>query len=349
MECSKKIAYYGPSMAVDDMDIQLAKTFLEIVNAGNFVRAAERLNITQTTVSARVRVLETHLGRRLFVRNKSGATLTAAGEQFLRYAPTVVQIWQRACQQVAIPSNRRALLALGGELSLWNPLLLNWLLKMKAVAPDIALRTEVNVSNELMRQVAAGVLDIAVMYRPQNLPGMKVEQLLKEKLVLVTTDERGRLNESDYVFVDWGSRFASRHDMSFPDLKNPSLFVDLGPLGLTYILRAGGAGYFRSRTARPYLRTGQLRLVSRAPEFFYPVYAVYSVDGDIELLGPALDALRDVAAAESDEWPIEERLRQPAALLEQQDRLGSLTKKGRQGSRAVKRRDSRTRTRAKQR
>lgn len=311
------------------MDIQLAKTFLEIVNAGSFVRAAERLNITQTTVSARVRALETHLGRRVFVRNKSGASLTVAGEQFLRYAPLVVQVWQRACQQVAIPSDRRALLALGGEVSLWNPLLLSWLLRMKSVVPDVALRAEVSVTDELMRQVASGVLDIAVMYRPQNLPGLKVEQLLKEKLVLVTTDEHGRVNESDYVFVDWGPRFATRHEMSFPDLKSPGLFVDLGPLGLSYILKAGGAGYFRTRTVRPYLRTGQLRLVAGAPEFSYPVHAVYSIDGDAELLGPALEVLREVAAAESDEWPIATRSPQANTVLEPPKRFGKRAKRSR--------------------
>jgi DNA-binding transcriptional LysR family regulator len=73
------------------MDIQLAQTFLDIVNTGSFVRAAKRLNVSQTTVSARVRLLESQLGRSLFVRNKAGASLTPAGEQFLRYAQVLVQ------------------------------------------------------------------------------------------------------------------------------------------------------------------------------------------------------------------------------------------------------------------
>ena len=85
------------------MDIVLARTFLEIVAAGNFVRAAERLHVTQTAVSVRVQTLEELLGRKLFVRNKAGATLTPAGEQFLRYAPSLVQLWERARQQVAVP------------------------------------------------------------------------------------------------------------------------------------------------------------------------------------------------------------------------------------------------------
>ena len=68
------------------MDTELARTFLEIVSTGSFIRAAERLNVGQTTVSARIRTLEQQLGRPLFVRNKGGASLTPAGEQFLRYA-----------------------------------------------------------------------------------------------------------------------------------------------------------------------------------------------------------------------------------------------------------------------
>jgi DNA-binding transcriptional LysR family regulator len=62
------------------VDITLARTFLEIVSSHSFVHAAERLNVTQTAVSARVKALEDLLGRKLFVRNRAGATLTPAGE-----------------------------------------------------------------------------------------------------------------------------------------------------------------------------------------------------------------------------------------------------------------------------
>jgi len=287
------------------MDIQLARTFLEIVSTRSFVRAADRLNVSQTAVSARMHSLESQLGRKLFIRNKSGATLTPAGEEFLRFAPTLVQLWQRACHQVAVPAGRRALLSMGAELSLWNPLILNWLLWMKRSAPEIALRTEVSVPDDLMKQVAAGILDIAVMYRPQNLPGLQIEELLNEKLVLVTTGGEEQLKEAEYVYVDWGPVFSARHDSSFPNRTTPGLYVGLGPLGLSYILKCGGSGYFRKRTAQPYLRTGQLKLVRGAPEFTYPVYAVYPGDGNSGLLEPALAALRGVASRETDEWPIE--------------------------------------------
>ncbi|MBZ0138278.1 MAG: LysR family transcriptional regulator [Pseudorhodoplanes sp.] len=286
------------------MDIDLARTFLEIVNTGSFMRAAERLNMSQTTISARIHSLEKRLGRPLFVRNKAGASLTPEGERFLRYAPTLVQLWERARHKVAVPAGRRAVLAAGGELSLWYPWLLKWLLWMRRSAPDIALRAQVNVPDSLISQVAEGVLDIAVMYAPQHRPGLKVDLLFEEKLVLVTThaqpDENGAPSggniPEDYVYVDWGGNFALNHNVSFPEATNPGLFVGLGPLALRYILEAGGSGYFRTRAVRPYIESGQLHLVRGAPEFSYPAYAVYSVNADETLLGPALKGLRAVAA-----------------------------------------------------
>jgi DNA-binding transcriptional LysR family regulator len=304
VEC-KNLAAWPVVLQAAAMDIQLAQTFLDIVNTGSFVRAAKRLNVSQTTVSARVRLIESQLGRSLFVRNKAGASLTPAGQQFLRYAQVLVQVWRRACQQVALPTGRHGMLTIGGELSLWNPLLLNWLVAMRRSAPGIALRTEVSIPSELMRQVAEGVTDIAVLYQPQQLPGLRVEEILTESLVCVTTSGKRKLDELDYVYVDWGSGFSVRHNLRFPHLANPGLFVDLGPLGLSYILQCGGSGYLRSRLVRPYLKSGKLRLVPRAPRFSYPVHAVYSAGGDSTLLQPALRALRAVAAAEGDEWPID--------------------------------------------
>lgn len=281
------------------MDITLARTFLEIAAAGSFQRAAERLHVTQTAVSARVRTLEDLLGRKLFSRNKSGASLTSAGEQFMRYAQTLVQVWERARHQVAVPPGRRAVVTVGGELSLWNPLLLDWLIWMRQAAPQLALRAEVGLPESLVNQVAEGILDIAVVYAPQQRPGLKIELLIEEKLVLVTTSRRGQAQRAtDYVFVDWGPDFAARHNLAFPQLSNAGTFVGLGPLGLQYILEAGGSGYFRMNVVRPYLASGQLRLVPGAAEFAYPAYAVFSEEADAQVVTPALVGLRHVAESD---------------------------------------------------
>lgn len=277
------------------MDIELARTFLAIVATGSFVRAAERLHLSQTTVSARVRSLEEQLRRPVFVRSKAGASLTPAGEQFLRHAPALVQLWERARHQVAVPAGRRTVLAIGGELSVWDTLLLPWLVWMRGSAEDVALRATIGLPEDLMDQVAQGILDIAVVYEPRYRPGLKVELVAEERLVMVATPPEADGRRADYVQVDWGPTFALQHGRSHPAKTDPGLFVSLGPLGLGYILQAGGTGYFRLGAVQPHLESGRLELVKDAPEFSYPAHAVYAEGGDAELIQTALAGLRHVA------------------------------------------------------
>ena len=278
------------------MDIELARTFLEIVSTGSFIRASERLNVAQTTVSARIRLLEQQLGRPLFVRNKGGAVLTPAGERFLRYAPTFVQLWQRARHQVALPPGHRAALTIGSEVSLSQPLLLDWILWMRRSLPDVALRVHVDVPQDLINQVATGLVDAAIMYAPQHRPGLKIDLLMEEKLVLVTTKPDAPISDdTGHVHVDWGPEFALHHAMSFPN-DAPGISIDLGPLALTYVLAAGGSGYFRMSAVEPHLASKQLYLVPGAPQFAYPVYVVYSGGADDETLDRALEGLRAMLA-----------------------------------------------------
>lgn len=282
------------------MDIELARTFLEIVSTGSFLRASQRLNVAHTTVSARIRALEQQLGRPLFVRNKAGASLTPAGERFLRYAPAFVQLWQVARHQIALPPGHRAVMTIGSEVSLAQPLLLNWVLWMRRSLPDVALRVHVDVPQDLLNQVATGLVDAAIMYAPQYRPGLKIDLLLEEKLVLVTTSPGLPISDAaGYVHVDWGPGYAV-HYPSLPQAA-PSILMDLGPLALSYVLSAGGSGYFRMSSVASYLASGALTLAPDAPQFAYPIYVVYSADADDVTMTSALDGLHSVLAAEPDQ------------------------------------------------
>jgi DNA-binding transcriptional LysR family regulator len=280
------------------MDIVAARTFLEIVKTGSFVRAAANLNITQTAVSARVRVLEEQLDRQLFIRNKAGARLTPAGDQFLRYATTLVQLWERARHDVAMPVGRENAVTIGGEHSLWNPLLRNWLVWMKNECADVAVRVQIDVPERLIDQVQEGIIDLAVVYAPPHRTGVVEELLLEEALVAVTTDAAGGEAAScDYLFVDWGSEFRENHHNAFPDAPSPALSVNHGPLALDYILAVGGSGYFRMEAARPHLESGRLHLVPDKPRFAYSIYALYSAKADERLMERVRSGLRAVSGA----------------------------------------------------
>jgi DNA-binding transcriptional LysR family regulator len=243
-----------------------------------------------------VKNLEDLLGRPVFIRNKSGAALTPAGEKFVPFALTLVQVWERAKHQVAVPPGRRAVIAAGCEASLWDPLLVDWLVWMRTGAPDIALRTEVGPPGALLDRVSNGTLDFAIVYAPQQRPGLMIDLLIEEKLILVTTDQALRKpTPAQYIYVDWGPEFAEQHALVFPELSAGGVSANLGPLARDYLLASGGAGYFRQKVVRSHLSSGRLFRIPGAPEFLYPAYAVYSQHADMKDLAPAIAGLKHAA------------------------------------------------------
>jgi len=154
-----------------------------------------------------------------------------------------------------------------------------------------------------MQGLVEGRLDIGVMYTPQSRPGLTVELLFEERLILVATapaDSTVRPGEPahGYVYIDWGPEFYARHSALFPDFIGPALTANIGWLGLQHILENGGSGYFPLRLARPYLADGRLIRVASAPEFSLPAYMIYASEGRAAFLDDALDAIRRGAAVE---------------------------------------------------
>lgn len=278
------------------MDISIARTFLEVVKTGSFVGAASNLNLTQTAVSARIRVLEEQLDCPVFIRNKAGAKLTPAGEQFHRFASTLVQVWARAQRAVALPHGRETVVTIGAELSLWSPLLRHWLLWMRRECPEIAIRTQIDTSERLMGQVQDGSLDLAIIYAAPSRPGVIAELLFEEKLVLArTTPTTTSLAPEDHVQIDWGEEFAASYQAAFPDQPNAVLSISYGPLALDYILATGGSGYFRKGFIRSYLEEGRLALVPGSPEFSYSAYVIHSAKADPGVMDRVRAGLHDAA------------------------------------------------------
>lgn len=278
------------------MDVELARTFLDIVRTGSFMAAAERLHLTQTTVTARIQNLEEQLDCKLFVRNRAGAKLTDDGERFMGYASQLVQTWDAARRHFPLPAGFNQLLAFGGEVSLSTPLMLNWACRLKEDIPTHAAHIEVSDGRILQEKLERGVLDAALVYRPEYWPGMQVEQIMEEKLIQIASVEQ----PEPYIYVDWGPSFRKQHDLALPEHANPALSFNLGPLALQYILQRGGSGYFRTRVVQMYIDKGLLRKVKAAPEFSYPVYLVYSRDRESEAMRKAFDILRSLVKEEPD-------------------------------------------------
>lgn len=278
------------------MDINLARTFLAIIETGSFIDAAKKVHVTQSTISTRVKSLEDQLGKQLFERSKAGARLTPAGEQFQKHALAFMRIWQHAKLEVGLADEHRDHLAVGAQISLWDGFLLKWVAAMRERVPDVAISATMGFSAALIDRLSEGTLDLVVVYRPVHRPGLVIEHLFDEELVLVTSGTpSGRRPGEDYVFVNWGPEFQSDHAQAYPDLIHSGLQLDFGSIGVNYLLDKSASGYFPIRVARPYLKKSALKRVPRARKFVYPAYAAYPEERDEAAYAPFLDTLREFA------------------------------------------------------
>lgn len=280
------------------MDIEFARTFLAVTAAGNFVGAAQRLHVTQSTVSARIQALESQLGTVLFRRGRGGAVLTQAGQRFLRHAKTLVQTLEQARHDVGLPAGFRGSLTLSGRLALWDGFLPQWVGRMRETHRDISLRLEVGFEEDIMQGLVQGTTDVGVMYTPESRPGLGIERLFEEVLVLVATEPFRAWPDPGYIHMDWGQEFHTQFTTTYPEMAPPAISANIGWLVMQQILHCGGSGYFPMRITRELIEQGQLWMVPNSPSFTLPAYMVFPVDREEDVLLSVLNSLRALGAEE---------------------------------------------------
>lgn len=259
------------------MNIVLAKTFLEVLNTRNFNKAADRLCVTQSTVTVRIAALEEQLGQQLFTRDKSGVELTVAGRKFQPYAELLLQTWQHARQELALAASQSVMFSVGICPDLWEGLAKPWLLDIQKSQPNVALNANVRDSATILERLAQGFLDAALLYEPNPRKDIVVQELLDEYLVLVGTEPRKaeRWNPQ-YVYIGWGEDFNSQHRAIMPNEITPPVSFNDGSLALDFILARGGSAYFPVRQVHGLMEAKKLFVVENAPLMSRRIYLAYT-------------------------------------------------------------------------
>ena len=280
------------------MNIESMRAFLEIAATGSFQNAAERLNVTQSAISARIKGLEQRLNRVLFTRRRSGVELTEAGLALQRHAQSCVQSWERAQREVALPPGIENLFALGLQINLWERLALSWSDWMATRAPQISTRIVCDYSEKLTSQVREGALDIALVYSARPGGGLVIEEFDQQELILVSTEPR-TLNvhwTPGFIFVDWTDDFVSQYNAAFADSPQPRFSVSSSIIALEHILKHGGSAYLARDDVTQLLAEETLYRVDDAPVFMRKSYLVYLRDSPLpEVIDTAIEGLHHLA------------------------------------------------------
>lgn len=171
---------------MQDVNLRLLRVFLAVAEAGGFSRAASSLSVAQPILSRQIKALESELGIQLFYRNGRGVVLTKAGEVFEVHARNVLKGMDQAIADLSQLAGSPA-----GEVVLGLPPTVGYVLsselikRFRAEFPKIQLCVTEGFSGHVLEWLAAGKLDVAVLYATSKTAVLNVDELLDEELVLV--------------------------------------------------------------------------------------------------------------------------------------------------------------------
>ncbi len=174
------------------VQFQQLQYFVAVAETRHFTRAAETVHVAQPSLSQQIRALERELGADLFLRARGNITLTDAGEALLPLARRILADADTARHEVQeLVQLRGGRIRLGATPSLCTGLLPDVLRAFHDRYPGIRLMIEEGGSHDLVRLLARGALDLAlvVLPLPTPSPALTTVELLREDLVVVSSPE----------------------------------------------------------------------------------------------------------------------------------------------------------------
>ncbi|MER6207073.1 MULTISPECIES: LysR substrate-binding domain-containing protein [unclassified Streptomyces] len=174
------------------MQFQQLQYFVAVAETRHFTRAADLVHVAQPSLSQQIKALERELGADLFLRARGNITLTDAGEALLPLARRILADADTARHEVQeLAQLRSGRIRLGATPSLCTGLLPDVLRAFHDRYPGIRLLIEEGGSHDLVRELARGALDLAlvVLPLPTPSPALTTVELLREDLVVVSSPE----------------------------------------------------------------------------------------------------------------------------------------------------------------
>jgi LysR family transcriptional repressor of citA len=162
------------------------KTFILLAGCKSFTRTAQELSVVQSTVSSRIKTLETELGQKLFEREKQDIALTKIGEEFLDYAIKMVQIEEYFMAKIKFSAQYNEKLNVYCSHSLFDCYVVNFAIKYIEKYSNISLKINLLHSEEILLLLDEGKVDIAYSNFPFHNEMYCCVPFVKDRVVLVT-------------------------------------------------------------------------------------------------------------------------------------------------------------------
>ena len=257
------------------------KTFLAVARDLSFSQAADGLHVTQSAVTTRIRALEQELGIQLFVRSTRHVALTPAGravaERFQRMEELAGEIRDIAGQA----SGGEDTVSIGCSTS--QAILVEDVLRaFHRRSPQVPLRLRTGHSEEVLRWMREGGVDIAVTYLALRHPAFKTTELYRDRLVLVGPEAdpvpdpcpRSLWGALPWVYEGWSAAFEAWHRAETGN-SMAMVRVDHADAFFRWVVASGLHGFTHARLSHAYAARLPIQVARFTSETEPPDQPVY--------------------------------------------------------------------------
>lgn len=189
------------------MDTTTLRTFIALAQIKNFTKTAQQLFVAQSTVTNRIRDLETELGKSLFVRNHKQVELTPAGEKFLDYAQRFIALEITAFQDLQSSSVFAQKIHIGSTNTIYECHLQKSIRAYMKTRPAVSLNITISHTPEMLRSLQDGILDVVFTYSALYRDGIICKLYRTDTLDLVCssadTTYAGGIRKDDLQKIDY--------------------------------------------------------------------------------------------------------------------------------------------------
>lgn len=168
------------------MELRHLRYFIALAGSLNFTRAAERVHVTQSTLSHQIRQLEEEIGQQLFDRSSKRVVLTEAGESFLAYASGALAVIDQGLSEL-----KQTVAPMTGTVRVGTTHTFNLGFLPDCIALFLKHNSTVKVvieelsADAITHGLKTERLDVGIAYRPEHQNEIRFEPLFNEELALI--------------------------------------------------------------------------------------------------------------------------------------------------------------------
>lgn len=256
-----------------DINFEYYKTFYYVAKYRNITRAAAAMGSNQPNVTRVMKLLEDGLKCKLLVREARGITLTEEGERLYAHVEIAFHQLQKAQEEIGAQIlEGSGTVEIGATESALHLFLLNALREYREACPKVRIKIHNHTTPDILRNLAYGKLDFAVITTPFEISGqLTYRRLIGFREILVGGSQYrelglgkwklGELTEYPWVGIGTGTATTELYKEFFyrqnVDIE-PDTEVATSDLLIPMIRANMGIGFVPEKMALPWLETGQL-------------------------------------------------------------------------------------------